>query len=179
MIRGRFVALIVILMAALSPCRASADDAATKDPWADLRFLIGDWDTEPAPGLVSGHFSLAEDLGGAVLVRKNHAEYAPKPGEKSGTIHDDLMFVYSEGGRHRATFLDPEGHAIHYAITAAPHGAVFESDAVTGAPRYKLTYEEKEPGLVAVTFAIAPPGGEYKTYVSGVVKKRAPTTPQG
>lgn len=179
MIRGRFVALIVILITAFSPFRASADDAVAKDTWADLRFLIGDWDAEATPGLVSGHFSLVEDLGGAVLVRKNHAEYAPKPGEKSGTIHDDLMFVYSEGGKHRATFLDPEGHAIHYAIAAVPHGAVLESDAVAGTPRYKLTYEEKEPGLVAVTFAIAPPGGEYKTYVSGVVKRRAATTPQG
>jgi hypothetical protein len=178
-IRGRLVALIVVLAAIISPYRAAADDAPAKDSWADLRFLIGDWDAEPASGLVSGHFSLAEDLGGAVLVRKNHAEYAPKPGEKSGTIHDDLMFVYSEGGKHRATFLDPEGHAIHYGIAAVPHGAVFESDAVPGAPRYKLTYEEKEPGLVAVTFTIAPPGGEYKTYVSGVVKKRAATTPPG
>jgi len=175
----RLAALIVILMAMVSPYRASADDTAAKDSWADLRFLIGDWDAEPAPGLVAGRFSLAEDLGGAVLVRKNHAEYAPKPGEKSGTVHDDLMFVYSEGGKHRATFLDPEGHAIHYAIVAVPHGAVFESDAVTGAPRYKLSYEEKEPGLVAVTFAIAPQGGEYKTYVSGVVKRRAATTPRG
>ncbi len=45
--------------------------------------------------------------------------------------------------------------------------------ATAGAPRYKLVYEDKREDRVAVTFSIAPPGGEYKTHVSGVVKRRA------
>jgi hypothetical protein len=170
---SRVSALAVLAFLILSPRFAHAEAVPINDPWSDLRFLIGEWDTQPTQGLISGHYSLKEDLNGAVLMRRNHAEYAPKPGEDEGIVHDDLMIIYSEGGKHRATFLDPEGHVIHYSISNGNHSATFESDPVPGAPRYKLIYEEKDPGLVKVTFWIAPTGGEYKSYISGTVKRRS------
>lgn len=166
----RTLAIIALLLLSAVPVRA--EPVPINDPWADLRFLIGDWDTQPTPGLISGHFSLKEDLNGAVLMRRNHAEYAPKPGESEGIVHDDLMIVYREDGKHRALFTDPEGHVIHYSITTGTHSAQFESDPVPDAPRYKLLYEEKNPGVVKVTFWIAPTGKEYSTYVTGTVKRR-------
>ncbi|HZI89179.1 MAG TPA: hypothetical protein VFD83_01865 [Candidatus Polarisedimenticolia bacterium] len=149
-----------------------AEPVPINDRWADLRFLIGEWDTEPTKSVKSGNFSLTEDLGGAVLIRRNHAEYAPKPGEEQGLAHDDLMIVYTEDGKHRATFVDPEGHVIHYSILSSKGSATFESDAVPGAPRYKLVYERENEDRVSVKFFIAPPGGGYELYVSGRVKRR-------
>ena len=167
----RILAVIAVIFLSVAPVRA--EPVPVNDPWTDLRFLIGDWDTQATPGLISGHFSLKEDLNGAVLMRRNHAEYAPKPGESEGIVHDDLMIVDREGGTHRALFTDPEGHVIHYSISTGTHSAQFESDPVPDAPRYKLIYEEKDRGLVKVTFWIAPTGKEYSTYVTGMVKKRS------
>jgi len=59
--------------------------AAPADPFAGLAFLVGEWTAVGGGGkpgeAVRGGFTLLRDLGGAVLVRRNHAEYAPRPGE--------------------------------------------------------------------------------------------------
>jgi len=168
---SRFALVLLLLITGFS--LAHAEPVPIHDSWSDLRFLIGDWDTEPTKTVKSGHFTLAEDLGGAVLIRRNHAEYEPNPGEEQGVVHDDLMMIYTENGKHRATFMDPEGHVIHYSIVAEQHQATFESDVVPDAPRYKLLYKEEKPGQVLVQFWIQPPGGAYQMYVSGKVKKRS------
>ena len=167
------VSALVVYAFLLSLGSAQAEPVPINDPWSDLRFLVGDWDTQPTPGLISGHFSLKEDLNGGILIRRNHAEYAPKPGQDEGIVHDDLMMIYREDGKHRATFVDPEGHVIHYTISNGTHSATFESDPVPNAPRYKLVYEEEKPGSVSVKFWIAPTGGEYQTYIAGKVKRRS------
>ena len=172
----RFLSIITLLLLTALPRQAPADVVSSR--WTDLAFLVGDWDTEPTKSVKSGTFSLSEDLGGTILVRRNHAEYTPKPGEEQGLVHDDYMVVYNEDGKHRAMFLDPEGHVIHYSVTTAEHSAIFESDPVPNAPRYKLTYDEEKPGQVSVKFYIQPPGGSYEMYVSGKVKRRS-TKSQG
>jgi len=168
-IRVRALAWLLFFIAAVP---AHAEPVPINDPWADIRFLVGDWDTQPTPGLISGQFTLKEDLNGAILIRRNHAEYAPKPGQDEGIVHDDLMMIYREDGKHRATFVDPEGHVIHYTISAGTRSATFESDPVPNEARYKLVYQEEKPGSVSVKFWIAPTGGEYQTYIAGKVKRR-------
>src|SRR5438105_96657 len=102
--QGFIVALLLLLLAV--PHSVAVRAESVRGAWSDLAFLIGDWDTEPTKTVRSGHFSLAEDLGGTILVRRNHAEYAPKPGEEQGLVHDDYMVVYNENGMHRAMFVD-------------------------------------------------------------------------
>jgi hypothetical protein len=172
----RFLFLITLSILIVLPHHARADVVSSR--WSDLGFLIGDWDTEPTKTIKSGTFSLTEDLGGTILVRRNHAEYVPKPGEEQGIVHDDYMVLYNEDGKHRAMFVDPEGHVIHYSVSTAEHTATFESDPVPNAPRYKLVYNEEKPGHCAVQFYIQPPGGSYEMYVSGKVKRRS-TKSQG
>src|ERR1043165_4341362 len=155
---------MTLMLLACLPHHARADVVSAR--WSDLGFLIGDWDTEPTKTIKSGNFSLTEDLGGTILVRRNHAEYAPKPGEEQGIVHDDYMVTY------------PEGHVIHYSVLAAEHTATFESDPVPNAPRYKLVYHEEKPGQVEVQFFIQPPGGPCEMSVSGKVKRRS-TKSQG
>jgi hypothetical protein len=149
--------------------------AAPADPWGLLLPLVGDWVAEPTgkPGEpASGTASFAFDLDGQVLIRKNHAHLEPRAGEPSGAVHDDLLVIAREGGGLRATYWDNEGHVIRYTVTATPERITLESEPGPG-PRFRLTYQPRLDGKVAVTFSMAPPGGELKPYQSGVMRRRA------
>jgi hypothetical protein len=65
---------------------------------------------------------------------------------------------------------------INYVVASSPDGkaVTFLSAPQPSAPRFKLTYELKEKGEVAIIFAIAPPGKpeELKTYVEGTAKRK-------
>lgn len=90
------------------------------DPWADWKFLLGEWaagESSGVPGQASkGSFTLAPDLNGKILVRKNHAEYPPANG-RPAIVHDDLMIIYRAAGATRAFYSDNEGHVIQYRIS--------------------------------------------------------------
>ena len=70
---------------------SSTEPAAGDDPWACYRFLIGEWAGEGSgqPGQGKGAFSLAPDLQGKILLRKNHAEY-PASGDRPAAAHDGV-----------------------------------------------------------------------------------------
>jgi hypothetical protein len=133
--------------------------------WAAFEPLLGDWDAtgNDPTGPSIGHFSLAPELGGKILVR--HSVNESKTGK-----HDDLMIIYDAA---RAIYFDNEGHTINYAVTASPDRLVFLSDEQAGAPRFRLTY------MVAgndgtVQFDIAPPGSpDFRPYVGGTFKRAA------
>lgn len=149
--------------------------AAPPAPFASLAFLVGEWTATGGGGkpgeAIGGGFSLRPDLGGAVLVRRNRAEYAPRQREARGQVHEDLMVIYSEGGALRAVYFDAEGHVIRYAVTAGAGRAAFESEPAPG-PRFRLIYEKKGEGEVSVAFLVAPPGREFQVYAAGVAKRR-------
>ncbi len=148
--------------------------SASPDPFAGLAFLVGEWTAtggggKPGEG-VQGGFTIRPDLGGAVLVRRNRAEYAPRPGQARGEVHEDLMVIHPEGGALKATYFDNEGHVIRYAVTAEGGRAVFESEPGPG-PRFRLVYQRTGGNEVSITFLIAPPGKEFQAYVSGTARR--------
>jgi hypothetical protein len=150
--------------------------AAPADPFAGLAFLVGEWTAVAGGGkpgeAVRGGFSLERDLGGAVLVRRNRAEYAPLPGQARGAAHDDLMVVYPEGGGLRAVYFDNEGHVIRYAVTAEAGRVTFESEPGPG-PRFRLVYQRQGEDEVSIAFLVAPPGKDFRAYVTGSARRRA------
>jgi hypothetical protein len=168
--------LRIILL--LLPLAALAQNAGP-DPWADWKFLLGTWtagDSSGVPGQASqGSFTLAPDLGGQVLVRKNHAEYPPA-NERPAIVHDDLMIVYREAGATKAFYDDSEGHVIRYNVSFSPgkKKIVFLSERNEGAPQYRLTYEDVQPGTAKVIFEIAPPdkAGQFNIYVQATVHRK-------
>ena len=165
--------------------------AQGSDPWASLSFLIGDWSGagmgKPSDA-VAGSTRFFTDLGGKILVRKNRAELAARPGEKTGAVHEDLMIIYPQGGgpAFRADYFDNEGHVIHYSLSfpEKQSSAVFESDPSAAGPRFRLVYRmdssglgpqgtgPQGPGTLVNEFWIAPPGGEFRVYLRGELKKR-------
>jgi len=122
-----------------------------------------------------GRTSFSKELGGNILVRKNRVEFPPKPGEKSGIVHEDLLLVYQQPGdsTYRAIYFDNESHVINYVVSLpAKHpAAVFESEGSDKAPRFRLVYSLGPDGLLNVDFLIAPPGGEFRAYTTGKARR--------
>jgi hypothetical protein len=158
---------------------AAVSQPAPKSDWADWDFLLGEWtaaESNGVPGSASaGGFTLAPDLDGKILLRKNHAEY-PAANGRPAIVHDDLMIVYREGETTKAFYDDNEGHVIRYDASSSPDKKkiILLSEKSAGLPRYRLTYESLQPGLVKLAFEIAPPDKpeEFKKYVEAVVKRK-------
>ncbi len=169
--------LLEMIALLLLPLAAVAQNAAPS--WNDWQFLLGEWtagESSGVPGQASkGSFTLAPDLGGQVLVRKNHAEYPPAGG-RPAIVHDDLMIVYREAGATKAFYHDSEGHTIRYNVSFSPDKKriVFLSEKSEAAPQYRLTYEDVQPGTANVLFEIAPPDkpGQFATYVQANVHRK-------
>jgi len=167
--------MCAVLGLSLSLLLSAAVPAERADPFDGLAFLVGEWAASAGggqPGQArAGSFSFARELAGKVLLRRNHAEYAPKPGQADGVVHDDLMVVYAAPPGLRAVYFDNEGHVIHYLVAVAPGRVTLESDPGPG-PRFKLVYERRGADEVVATFSIAPPGKPYQVYVSGSARRR-------
>jgi hypothetical protein len=107
------------------------------------------------------------ELNGKIIVRRNQAAY------DSGARHEDLMVIYLDAPNDspRAIYFDAEGHVIRYALTfPAPNSVTFQSDAQEPGPRYRLSYR-KNGSTLDGKFEVAPPGADYKTYLSWTAKK--------
>lgn len=108
--------LSLLLMSVLLCGHTFAQPVKTSDPWAGWQFLLGDWVATGSgePGEAVGHFSFSFDLDKKIIVRKNRADYPPRPGEARGFSHVDLLIVYPSPSdtQFRAIYFDNEGHCI-------------------------------------------------------------------
>jgi hypothetical protein len=167
-----FAGLLILVCGELP--RAVAKD----DLWEPFHFLIGDWVGEGKEGQGSGHFSLTPDLGGKILVRRNHAEL-PAANGRPASVHEDLMVIYKsqDGKSSKAIYFDSEDHVINYTVTFSPdkETLTFISATVPSAPRFRLTYQKEAEDRVGIKFEIAPPGKaeEFKTYLEGKARKKS------
>ena len=138
----------------------SAEDARLQS----IQFLYGKWKGKgggSSTGEGQGAYSYTPDLNKNIVIRRNFAEYA------SGPRHDDLKIIYVEESL-RAIYFDSEGHVIRYNVTTPSRTkAVFESDGTQPGPKYRLTYVLEGADLTG-KFEVAPPGAEYKTYLSWI-----------
>jgi hypothetical protein len=162
-----------ILVASVAAIAAEAPKPASLDP---LSFLVGDWEAtgQGQPGQGTGHSVFRQDLQQRVMIRNSFAEY-PAMGDKPASRHDDLMVIYADGPVLKADYYDSEGHVIRYGVaTPSASAAVFTSDPMTGAPRYRLSYALKGDVLEG-TFEIAPPGkpDAFQRYLSWQSHKAA------
>jgi hypothetical protein len=143
--------------------------------WKQWQWLLGNWVGvgSGAPGQGSGWFSLHPDLGGTILMRKNHAEYPPARG-KPGTIHDDIMIVYHSGaaGPDRAIYFDNEGHTIAYTIAYGDSSIALTSETVEDRPVFRLKYSALDPETVDVAFQMSRDGETFTTYTEGKCRRR-------
>ncbi len=143
---NRWALVFVILMASLAPAQTAA-----KNPWAVWEPFLGTWvgSGSGQPGEGAGEFSVKPELQGAVLVRRNYAEY-PATKDKPAYRHDDLMVIYGDGDKTRADYWDNEGHVIHYGVEASAGKLVLLSDAGAGRAAVSADVCEDRSGHVEV-----------------------------
>ena len=166
--------LVALLAVAIAP---STRAASLQPALSGVAFLVGVW-TSPAPGRVAdtggrarGDSRIEVAAGGAALLRRDHTELLDANG-KPGDSFDQVMLVYSEGGTLHADYADGQ-HVIHYTSASIEPGrsVVFATDARPDAPRFRLGYRLQSPGLLGVSFAMAPPGGEFQSIATGTLRK--------
>lgn len=173
--RSLFLALSVALYGGCSLVAQSPSQAPTQaaDPFAPVRFLVGEWKGEGdgQPGQSSGAATYRFELEGKVMVRRNHASM-PAANGRPASHHEDLMTLFTEGGQLKAIYFDNEGHIIRYAVAATPDGVTFTSEAAPG-PRFRLSYIRKSENLVNLRFEVAPPNKPeaFSTYIEAVTRK--------
>jgi hypothetical protein len=171
--RTALIALSAILFF-ITPVRAQQQPSIN---WNAFKFLIGEWVGEGTgtPGEGSGGFTFSYDLQSTVLIRKNFANY-PATKDRPAFTHDDLMIVYHEGGKTRATYFDNEQHVINYGVTVSSdsNSIVFVSDAMPSAPRFRLTNAKAGADKVTITFEIAPPGKpeSFTRYIEAAARRK-------
>lgn len=170
--------MIKVLAAQFAFLAILAGQPGKDDPWAPMKFLVGEWVGEGGgqPGQGTGGFSFQPDLEGNVLVRRSYAEY-PATKQRPAYRHDDLMVVFREPGgpELRAVYFDNEGHVIHYTITTSKDGNSIEllSAPSPASPRFRLTYVKTGATSLSTKFEIAPPGkpDSFSTYVEAKARR--------
>jgi hypothetical protein len=158
---GAVRAFIVIAALLGGGVAAAALHMPAPGPLDPLSFLLGTWEGVGSgkPGEATGQATFAPGLQGRIMTRTSYAD-TPATSTAPASRHDDLLIIYAaEDGRLRADYWDNEGHVIRYAVSVpSARSAIFVSDIVTGAPRYRLTYQMGADGALRGTFAVAPPG---------------------
>ena len=162
------ITTITLFLLITPTCVWSQAQTTSKPSWQQLEFLIGNWSSQGPTQLGEGQggFSFERQLDDRILVRHNFAEY--KSGPAAGTRHDDLMIIYpgQPNAAPHAIYFDSEGHVIRYNIGfPAANTAIFESESAQPGPRFRLSYE-LEGKVLNGKFEVAPPGADYKTYLS-------------
>jgi hypothetical protein len=169
--------LILALALTATACGALAQPAKLKPELAGIGFLVGDWTS--GAGKVAdtgdtdrGGSRITIEADGAALLRSDHTETFDAHGKPTGAFHQ-IMLIYPEGGNLRADYSDGEGHVIHYVSAAVTAGrsVVFSGAAQPAAPSFRLAYELKAPGELAVDFAMVLPGGAVRPIASGTLHK--------
>jgi hypothetical protein len=165
-----YAGMALSLLLAAAPAAAGA-----ADPWAPLRFLVGAWKVESGGGrpgeAVGGGFTFAIDLDGKVAIRRSRSEYAARPGQAKGTVHEDLMVIYPKGNGLQALYWDDEGHVIRYAVRSEAGTLIFESDPGAPGPRFRLVHARRGAEVVEIAFSIAMPGKGFEPYVTGLARR--------
>ena len=155
---------LILLCCAAAGFLTSGRATRANTPLAPLQFLVGDWSGggETDAGRSRGVSSIKADLGGHILVRRDHTDL-PAPKGRPAASMDVLMLIYSSpaDGRLHATYTDSGGHVIQYAAAHVEPGRLVEFDSESpapGVPAFRLTYTATASQDLQVKFETAPPG---------------------
>jgi hypothetical protein len=162
-----------LLLQAAAPSAAQAPSAPPPDPWAAVRFMVGEWagESEGQPGKGSVERSYRFVLGDRFLHEQNVSTYPKQPKNEQGEVHEHWSFVSRDRARRTLVLrqFHREGFVNQYALRAdSPEGKlVFESEALENVPatwKARETYEVVSPDEFVETFELATGGGAWEVY---------------
>ena len=173
---------VTLLLAILSAIQAPQPSPAP-DPFAPIRFMVGEWDGEsdgePGKGTVKRSYRLV--LNDKFLNEQNVSTYPPQPKNEKGEVHHHESFFSYDRARRILVLrqFHQEGFVNHFAMMASgpdAKGLVFESEALENVPRgwkARESYEVLSADEFIETFEIASTGA-YEVYSRTRFKRRRP-----
>ena len=171
----RFVlTAILTLSLLLLPGARFAAAQTSADPWAPVRFLVGEWqgqaEGQPGKGTVQRSYTFV--LKDRFLHERNVSTYPPQEANKAGEVHEHWGFFSYDRARKALVFrqFHQEGFVNQYVLNAAESGArklVFVSERFENVPegwRARETYEILSPDEFTETFELAESGKPFELY---------------
>lgn len=151
------------------------------DPWAPIRFLVGEWEGtasgEPGTGTVSRSYEFV--LGNRFIHERNTSVYPPQEKNKAGEVHQHWSFFSYDRTRKTLIFrqFHQEGFVILYALNSdlsSSSKLVFESEQVENVNsswKTRETYELVSNDEFTETFEIAKPDKPFEIYSRNQFKR--------
>jgi hypothetical protein len=179
--RAVVAALIGAVFAApASPSGQDEPSGEKPDPWNTLRFLAGRW-AGTGEGRW-GHSTVEREyefvLGGKFLFARNKSVYPPQEKNPDGEVHTDWSMISYDTGRK--TFVlrqfHDEAFVNRYVLEAPLRDGilVFTTEHIENfipGWRARETYRLLGEDAFEEVFALAPPDGEFKVYVTNRFKR--------
>jgi hypothetical protein len=132
---------VILLFTMIQPLTAQNPNPG----WEKWQYLLGEWKGEGSgqPGTGSGMFTIKPKLEANILERKGRTEIAATATQPA-SVHEDVTIIYKnrEGIPDKAIYFDNEKHVINYSITYPDNKIVMTSEAIPGAPRFRLVYDK-------------------------------------
>jgi hypothetical protein len=151
------------------------------DPWAQVRFLEGDWRgvATGEPGVGAVHRSYQFILGYRFLHERNVSAYAGAEPNTTGEVHEHWSFISFDKKRKSLVLrqFHQEGFVNQYVQDLAlsgPRRVVFVSEAfenLDGRWRARETYDLSSTDDFSETFELAEPGKDFQVYSRSSFKR--------
>ena len=155
--------------------------SSAADPWAQVRFLEGEWAgvAEGQPGVGTVRRSYQFILGDRFLHERNVSAYSPKQPGSSGEVHEHWSFISFDKKRKRLVLrqFHKEGFVNQYVLVAeesTPRRLVFVSEGFENLdPRWRAreTYDVGSADEFTETFELAEPGEGFQVYSKNSFKR--------
>jgi hypothetical protein len=162
--------------------RYSAEESRP-DPWAAVRFLVGQWSGnasgEPGEGAVARTYEFV--LNNRYIHERNVSTYPVQEKNPKGEVHEHWSMLSYDRIRKRLVLrqFHTEGFVNQYVFSTAESSdskLVFESESLENLSadwRAREIYERVGENEFTEVFQIAEPGQSFKTYSQSRFKRRA------
>lgn len=175
----RKLAVSFLLLAASAASTQAQDNRS--DPWAPLRFLIGEWtgtaSGEPGTGTASRRYEFI--LGGHFIHERNTSTYPPQEKNKPGEGHQHWSIFSYDKNRETIVFrqFHQEGFVVVYALNSSLSTSsklVFDSEQIENfgsSWKARETYEVISDNEYTETFELARPDKPFEVYSRNQFKR--------
>jgi hypothetical protein len=159
---------------------AEPKPSVPEDPWAPLRFMVGEWAGEASgqPGKGTVRRSYRFVLSGRYLHEQNVSTYPPQPANEKGEVHEHWSFFSYDRARRTLVLrqFHPEGFVNQFVLAPGSAGGpyVFEGEAFENVPRgwkARETYQVVSPDEFVETFELARADGPFEIYSQNRFKR--------
>ncbi len=163
------------------PSPPAAAQEKKPDPFAPVRFMIGEWngtsEGQAGKGTVRRAYELV--LKDKYIYEKNVSTYPAQGANRAGEVHEHWSFISYDRARKTLVLrqFHPEGFVNQYSLNkelSGPKKLVFDSEALENSPagwKARETYDIISNDEFTETFSLGEPGKELELYVKNTFKR--------